>query len=178
MIILIGGVPCSGKSTLMRRLISRLEEPTLIEPKKLFKCQEHGDVLVVGQYPEGETFGGTDKLSHGSIPQFREFIEWANIAYKHVLIEGDRYFRGVDIEWLMQNHEALVYVLTVDISEEHNRHTERGDTQSEVWLKGRRTQINNILTNMNLLGQLNIRDNNSIETSMRIEEEIHAKIIR
>ena len=178
MIILIGGVPCSGKSTLMRRLISRLEEPTLIEPKKLFKCQEHGDILVVGQYPEGETFGGTDKLSHGSIPHFRDFINEVNNTYKHVIIEGDRYFRGVDIEWLMQNHEAKVYVLTVGLNEEHNRHAERGDTQSEVWLKGRRTQINNILTNMNLLGQLEIRDNDCIESSMRIEEEIHAKIIR
>jgi len=177
MIIMVGGVPCSGKSTLMRRLISRLDEPNLIEPMKLFKCQEHGDVLVVGQYPEGETFGGTDKLSHGSIPQFREFIEWANIAYKHVLIEGDRYFRGKDIEWLIDNHEARVYVLTVELSEEHNRHAERGDTQSEVWLKGRRSQINNILTNMNLLGQLQIRDNNSIETSMKIEEEIYDRII-
>jgi len=175
---MIGGVPCSGKSTLMRRLIERLDEPKLIEPMKLFKCQEHGDILVVGQYPEGETFGGTDKLSHGSIPQFREFIEWANIAYRHVLIEGDRYFRGIDIEWLMENHEAKVYVLTVDITEEHNRHAERGDTQSEVWLKGRRTQISNILTNMNLLGQLDIHANNSIESSMRIEDSIYAKIIQ
>ena len=62
---MIGGVPCSGKSTLMRRLIERLDEPKLIEPMKLFKCQEHGDILVFGQYHEGETFGGTDKLSHG-----------------------------------------------------------------------------------------------------------------
>ena len=177
MIIMVGGVPCSGKSTLMRRLISRLEEPTLIEPKKLFKCQEHGDILVVGQYPEGETFGGTDKLSHGSIPHFRDFINEVNNTYRHVIIEGDRYFRGVDIEWLTKEHESIVYVLTVDLQEELNRHTERGDTQTEVWLKGRRTQINNILTNMNLMGELSICENNSIEDSIRIEEEIYDKII-
>ena len=38
----------------------------------LFKCQEHDDILVCGQYPEGETFGGTDKLSYGAIPKFKE----------------------------------------------------------------------------------------------------------
>tara|TARA_Y100000592_G_C5479151_1_gene324253 strand:- start:1199 stop:1738 length:540 start_codon:yes stop_codon:yes gene_type:complete len=178
-IFLIGGIPCSGKSTLMRNLLSRLpEEPNLIEPKKLFKCQEHGDILVVGQYPEGETFGGTDKLSHGSIPHFREFIEEVTTRYKHTLIEGDRYFRNEDIEWLLDNHEAKVIILTVPIEIEHERHHSRGDTQSEVWLQGRRTQIDNIRKNFNLMDRLIIHDNYNIEQSMKIEDYIYGQIIR
>ena len=177
MIFLIGGVPCSGKSTLMRRLIDRLEEPTLVEPMPLFKCQEHGDILVCGEYPEGETFGGTDKLSYGAIPKFREFCDGANVGYKHTIIEGDRFFRAEDIEWLLDTHESEVYILTVDPAEELKRHLKRKDTQTEKWLEGRRSQINNIQKNFNLMGRLNVKLNNDIVTSLRIEDEIYAKII-
>ena len=74
MIIMIGGAPCTGKSTLMRSILEELSESVKIEPMKLFPCQKHGDILVIGYYPEGETFGGTDKISHGAIPFFRKFI--------------------------------------------------------------------------------------------------------
>ena len=167
MIFLIGGIPCSGKSTLMRNLLSRLpEEPNLIEPKKLFKCQEHGDILVVVI------------LSDGSIPLFREFIDEVTPRYKHTLIEGDRYFRNEDIEWLLDNHEAKVIILTVHIEIEHDRHNLRGDTQSEVWLQGRRTQIDNIRKNFNLMDRLIIHDNYDIQQSMKMEDYIYGQIIR
>ena len=178
MIFLIGGIPCSGKSTLTRNLISRLSDPVDIEPMPLFKCQEHGDILVVGRYPEGETFGGTDKLSHGSIPHFRKFVDEITPRYKHTIIEGDRYFRNDDIEWLLDNHEAEVYILTVDLETEKERHQSRGDTQSEVWLQGRRTQIDNIRKNFNLMGRLIIHENYSIQQSMKLEDYIYGKIVR
>ena len=38
-------------------------------------------------------FGGTDKLSYGAIPKFREFVDFANQKYKHTIIEGDRFFK-------------------------------------------------------------------------------------
>ena len=178
MIIMIGGVPCSGKSTIMGKLLERLDDPILTEPMPLFKCQEHGDILLLGQYFRGDPFGGTDRLSYGAIPHFREFCNGVSVGYKHTLIEGDRFFRAVDIEWLLDNHEALVYVLNVDVEAERNRHETRGDTQSEVWLQGRRSQINNIMTNMNLMGALQVRDNNTIEQQIQITEEIYGKIIR
>ena len=178
MIILIGGVPASGKTTIMKKLIERLDEPTFIEPMPLFKCQEHGDILVLGQYYKGEPHGGTDRLSYASIPFFPEFCNGVSIGYKHTLIEGDRFFKADHIEWLLDNHEAVVYVLNVDIEAENNRHEARGDTQSEVWLKGRRSQINNILTNMNLMGALEPRNNNTIEQQIQITEEIYGKIIQ
>jgi len=177
MIYLIGGVPCSGKSTLMRNLISRLEEPKDVEPMPLFKCQQHGDILVCGRYPEGETFGGTDRLSYGAIPHFREFVDGANVGWKHTIIEGDRFFRAEDIEWVLDTHESEVYILTVNSDEEKRRHEERQDTQTEKWLEGRRSQINNIQKNFNLMGRLNVIDNKDIETSLRITDEIYGKII-
>ncbi len=173
MIFLIGGIPCSGKSTLMRGLISRLGSHKLIEPMPLFKCQEHDDILVCGQYPEGETFGGTDKLSYGAIPKFREFIDFASKKYRHTIVEGDRFFRAEDIEWVVDNYKSSVYILTVDLEEEKRRHISRNDTQTEVWLRGRRSQIDNIRKNINLLGNITIVENNTKVESKKMENAIY-----
>ena len=87
MIIMIGGIPCSGKSTLMRMVLEDLGEGEQIMPIPLFPCQKHKDILVLGYYPEGETFGGTDKISHGAIPQFTKFIEQEQPKWKHIIID-------------------------------------------------------------------------------------------
>ena len=167
-----GGIPCSGKSTLTREIISGLGSAEDVEPMKLFSCQKHNDILVVGRYPEGETFGGTDRLSYATINKFREFINQEQPKYRHIIVEGDRFFRSVDLEWIVENYDTKVFVLTVDSDEEKRRHVERNDTQSEVWLSGRRSQISNILTNFNLMGKIEVRQNNSFESSQKIKEEI------
>ena len=172
MIIMIGGVPCSGKSSLTRNILSELGSGEMLEPMKLFPCQRHGDVLVIGRYPEGETFGGTDRLSYGTIPKFRDFIDQEAPKHKHIFLEGDRFFRAKDIEWLLDNHEAKVYILTVSAEEEKRRHLERQDTQTEKWLSGRRSQISNIQTNMMLMGRLEVRPNETKSDSDNIKNEI------
>ena len=136
MIIMVGGAPCTGKSTLMRSILEELGEGERTEPMKLFPCQKHGDILVIGYYPEGETFGGTDKISHGAIPQFREFIEQENPKWKHIIVEGDRFFRLKDVEWLINKYDdAQVFVLEVSRDIEEQRHKDRGDTQKVMWSK-------------------------------------------
>ena len=177
MIILIGGIPCSGKTELMKRLIHRLETPVEYEPIKLFRCQKHGDVLVLGQYATEEIFGGTDRLSYGTINKFRDFIEQEYPKHRHIIVEGDRFFRAKDIEWVVENYVARVFILTVNPEEEKRRHLERQDTQTEKWLQGRRTQIKNLLTNFQLMGNIDIRENNTSEDSKKIEEELYRIIL-
>ena len=172
MIIMIGGVPCSGKSTLTRNIISELGSAELVEPMKLFTCQKHGDILVVGRYPEGETFGGTDRLSYGTISKFREFIIQECPKYKHIIIEGDRFFRMKDIEWLVSEYDAKVFVLTISSLEEQRRHVKRQDSQTEKWLKGRRSQISNILTNMFLMDKIQVRKNYNENDMALIQKEL------
>lgn len=147
MIILIGGVPCAGKSTLVRSILEGLGDPEYIEPMKGFPCEKRGDVLILGLYPEGEIFGGTDRIGMNVIPLFRDFVNQEAPKHKHILIEGDRFFRSVDIEWLLKTHDATAYILTVNGVVEKKRHIKRNDTQSEKWLKSRRTQIGNIMMN-------------------------------
>jgi hypothetical protein len=50
MIIMVGGVPCSGKSSLTRNILSELGSAVNVEPMTLFPCQKHGDILVIGRY--------------------------------------------------------------------------------------------------------------------------------
>ena len=87
MIIVVGGPPCSGKSTLTRSILSELCSTEDVEPMKLFPCEKRGDVLVVGRYPDGEIFGGTDRISYGAIPKFRDFINQETPKHKHIIIE-------------------------------------------------------------------------------------------
>jgi len=172
MIVMIGGVPCSGKSTLTKNILSELGSAEFAEPMKLFPCEKRGDVLVVGRYPEGETFGGTDRMSYGAIPKFRDFINQEISKHKHIFLEGDRFFRAPDIEWLFDNLNATVYILIVTLDEEKRRHIQREDTQTEKWLQGRRSQISNIMTNFMLMNDINVRPNDTLESSEEIKTEI------
>lgn len=169
MIISIIGSPCSGKSTLLRSIISELGGSEDTEPLSLFKCQKHNDILIIGRYPENETFGGTDRLSYGTISKFQEFINEQVKHYRHIIFEGDRFTNNV--EWLLDNHNAKCYLLTVDEEEEKRRHKSRGDTQNEKWLQGRRTQMNNLQKNFNLMGRLEIRDTRKDDVKNEILHE-------
>ena len=172
MIIMIGGIPCSGKSSLTRNILSELGSGEMLEPMKLFPCEKRGNVLIVGKYPEGETFGGTDRISYGAISKFRDFIDQEAPKHPHIFLEGDRFFRAKDIEWLLDNHQAKVYILTVSAEEEKRRHLERQDTQTEKWLQGRHTQISHILTNFMLMERLVVRPNETKSDSDNIKNEI------
>ena len=169
MIIAIIGAPCSGKTTLMKSIISELGGSEDTEPLSLFKCQKHNDILIIGRYPENETFGGTDRLSYGTISKFQEFINEQVKHYRHIIFEGDRFTNNV--EWLLDNHNAKCYLLTVDEEEEKRRHKSRGDTQNEKWLQGRRTQMNNLQKNFNLMGRLEIRDTRKDDVKNEILHE-------
>ena len=172
MIIMIGGIPCSGKSTLTKEIIRELGSAEFVEPMKLFKCQVHNDILVVGQYPEGETFGGTDRLSYGTINKFRDFINSEQPKYKHIIVEGDRFFRAKDIEWLVETHDAKVYILKVSPEVEKERHIARRDEQAENWLQTRRSLINNLQTNFLLMGELDIRLTDTWDALHELKNEI------
>ena len=172
MIIIIGGIPCSGKSSLTRNILSELGSAEYVEPMKLFPCEQHGNILVVGHYPKGESFGGTDRLSYGTISKFRDFIDQEAPKHKHIFLEGDRFFRAKDLEWLLDNHDAKVYILTVSAEEAKRRHIERQDTQTEKWLQGRHTQISHILTNFMLMERLEVRPNENENDSENIQKEI------
>ena len=171
MILPILGTPCSGKSTLLKYVLAELDPPEHIEPMKLFLCQKHDDILVIGRYSStSETFGGTDRLSYGTIPKFASFIDEQIKNYRHIIFEGDRFTSCV--EALTEKYECKVFILTVSLEEELRRHKERKDNQTYSWLAGRRTQLANLQNNLYLREHLLVRPNKTMEDSEKIKKEI------
>ena len=191
MIVLVLGASCSGKSTMLNNLCDRLHTPKedIFEPLPFWKCREYGDILNVEsypiKYPPNQVFNGTEVISAEKtiydsesavieIPKYQDFCNGVVESYVHTLIECDMYWRSEEIQWVLDNHDAQAFLLTVDSDEELRRHNERHSTQSEEEKLLCKLQINNIQKNIN---ELNVRENNTIESSLKIEDEIYAKVI-
>ena len=177
MIIMIGGEPCTGKTTLMQKVIAEIGKTEIGFSKNGFNCIwfNKGKGLIVGHYPKGEMYGGTDKLKYGTISEFDKFILKQQKLYKHILIEGDRFFIGKHLEWLVKTYkrnQVKVYVLEANQAELDKRHLDRGDNQNQKWLLGRKTLINNLKENPALVDRLELRKVNSKVSLTKVKNEI------
>ena len=180
-LIPIIGAPAVGKSSIIRALFG--EEyvetpPNLIEPKPLFKCTEYNDylftgnrVLLLGQYDEG-TFSGTDSWSYSVLAKgsFESFIEEQSKNYDKIIFEGDRLTSKV--EWLTENYDTKVFMLTITPEEAQRRQDARGNLQNKTWIAGRHTQMNNMLTNFLLREHITVMPNNTLEEQKEVITEL------
>jgi broad-specificity NMP kinase len=150
-IIAIGGEPGTGKTTLVRKFMEPLTWEA-VEPVKLVSamyCKDK-DLYVLGKYEEGETFAGTDRLSMAVQPAVKEFVESTT---SNILFEGDRVFNQSFLEFLSEqpNTELDIIFLVAEPDTLRARYADRGSDQSEVFLKGRKTKYENLLTNFTLM---------------------------
>lgn len=146
--IAIGGVPATGKSTIMRRVMQ------LIGPGQSFTyglcrftlhSQPEGrpSVSVLGTYDEKD-FPGTDRLSMGVQPDAVAFLRSQPFA-STVVFEGDRLFNGKFLTAASGCGPLEIYVIETDPALLSMRHSlARADVQPESWLSGRRTKVANI----------------------------------
>lgn len=141
-VIGIIGAPGTGKTTLMKQWMERWDW----EYHRTGQLDHYvsGDLIVLGVYPEGETFGGTDKLSMSIAPQVVEFLD--NNEDKVILFEGDRlnskkFFQEVlDKGWNLR-----IVALDVPKEERERRYEERGSEQDPTWLQGRISKVENVI---------------------------------
>lgn len=147
-IIAIGGVPATGKSTLMKRIIKEYN------PLKTFKYglvrglyNKERNIYFLGIYDDS-VFSGTDKLSMAVQPHFFKLIE--KLPKAKFIFEGDRLFN----QSLFDKHNCKIIVLKVKEDIIKDRHKLRNDNQSEQFKKAKQTKINNILKN-NKVTELN-----------------------
>jgi len=138
--VAIGGVPATGKTTLMKNIIS------ILKPKKKFKfgllrgyMQEN--ISILGVYEPNDVFGGTDKLSMAVQKDYQKYIDKIMI---NTIFEGDRLFTKNNLLDICKKYELKIIILENDKQTLKDRHIERGDNQSEKFKKGRATKINNI----------------------------------
>lgn len=152
-IIAIGGEPAVGKSTIMKDFICRMGEVKEVETVKLVPClyNVQHNLYIMGRYPEGEPFGGTDRFSMAVQPAAQEFVTKTDA---NILFEGDRLFNQSFLEFIAElpDTEFKIYFIMADHKTIADRHVSRNDTQSDVFKKGRRTKIENLRSNMTLMG--------------------------
>ena len=181
MLIPIIGAPAVGKSSIIRALFGKEyvdKPPNLIEPKPLFKCTEYHDylytgnrVLLLGQYDEG-TFSGTDSWSYSVLAKgsFESFIEEQSKLYDKIIFEGDRLTSKV--EWLTENYDTKVFMLTITPEEEQRRQDDRGNQQNKSWIAGRNSQMANLQNNFFLREHITVMPNNTYEQQNKIITEL------
>jgi uridine kinase len=137
-VILIGGEPATGKTSIMREVKSGFG--TCVNFKYgLVRGENTNGIYFIGVF-DGDKFEGTDKLSMAVQGDFIDFVKNYLREDDVVILEGDRLFTKSLIEELKP--EIIIIECDDDVLEK--RHKIRKDSQSETFLTGRRTKINNI----------------------------------
>jgi uridine kinase len=149
-VIAIGGEPGAGKSTLMWKVINRLNPEPKFKEYKLVPYHQKDNIYILGKYEEGETFSGTDRMSMSVQPEAIKFLDTLP-KDSIVLYEGDRLFTSSFLEHCHDKHELQIIYLQTTKEQRILRYAQRGSNQNETWLAGRESKVNNILSNMVLM---------------------------
>lgn len=170
--VAIGGVPASGKSTLLKTIIKQCGLKKHWK-YKLLNGTMFNNTCIIGKYPENETFGGTDRLSMASPKDMYEFID---LKKANILFEGDRLFTKDILHKLIKTYETRIIVIRNDDEVLAQRHIQRGDNQKESFLKGRKTKINNILFDPIIKDKAEIYELNSMHDTENLAKDIYQYI--
>lgn len=143
-LILIGGLPVTGKTTLMRQIRTDLGKTYTLKEHGLLRYEDYPHHVVLGIYNDEDTFAGTDKLSMAVMKDTTSFLQ-SNT--KKVLVEGDRLFNKKFIDSAISlGYDVNIIICGVtDFNELLKRYQKRGKMQSASFIKGRNTKISKIM---------------------------------
>lgn len=172
-ILVLIGRPGSGKTSLIIRFIESKDW----ENQELVKLvpslyNKELDLHILGKYEEGEIFAGTDRMSMCCQPNVVEFVKFTS---SNIIFEGDRLtnMKFFDVLINLPDTEFKIIVITTTEKLLADRYLERGSNQSEVFLKGRKTKISNIQTNMDFMFITDTYVNDTFEDQQKILEKIN-----
>ena len=164
-LIAIGGLPASGKTTIMKEFMKgkELEKQT---PKDLVVTMfnKQYNLHIVGDYSDpNEPFPGLDRLSMAVQPKAIEFLKETK---SNILFEGDRLFTASFLEAasdLVDRGELDLKIVLVnaDPAIVEQRHKDRADSQTEQFIKGRATKYDNIRSSLVLMPYIQEVSNNN-----------------
>jgi hypothetical protein len=170
----IVGMPGTGKTTLIREWM-KSREWTYDKPIKLLDSYISGDIRLFGKYEEGETFAGTDRLSMAVQPAAIEYMETTPSPVN--IFEGDRLTSAAFFQKSIDfGHDVSIIVLEVSDTIREARYKERGSEQSNTFIQGRRTKIENIKDQFGgsvLTGDPSLYECFNHETSVDTSKIIH-----
>lgn len=140
--IAIGGIPGTGKSTLMKKymLNKNLEFKEL---RKLVSGHVNENLVILGDYSNLEhVFPGSDRFSMAVQPEAETFFLENN---KNVVFEGDRIFNNKMLSFIRDNgYDLLIIILEANDKLLQDRYDLRGSDQSDKFISGRKTKYENI----------------------------------
>jgi len=163
--IAIGGLPATGKTSIMKRFLAD-RELEVKEPRKLVKTMYDPkyQLYILGDYSDlNEQFAGTDKLSMAVQP---EAIMFLKECPGNILFEGDRLFTASFLEKAAElvdegKLDLKILLIHTDPMILERRHIDRKDTQSEKFIKGRDTKYSNISSSFVLMDYITEMTNNN-----------------
>ena len=145
------GEPAAGKSTVMRDFISHLGNNEVVKEGLVVYTTYPKDKIMVGGIYDKEVFSGTDRLSKGCGPKYRdwlnskindpEFKDWT------FYWEGERFSNSKFFDFFMDLKTPVVtYYLKADPETLNARNAKRSN-QNESWRKGMHTRMENLRKN-------------------------------
>jgi 2-phosphoglycerate kinase len=147
-IIGIGGMPGTGKTTLVKKYMEKADDWKVVKPVPLLDSlySKSLDCYVLGKYdpwyPSEGYAMGTDRLSMAVQPQAEKFISETESS---VVFEGDRLFNGKFLDYIIEeDKECFFLILEAESDTLQERYESRGSNQDDKFLNGRRTKYENI----------------------------------
>ena len=145
------GEPASGKSTVFRKLIAGLGGYSIQKQGLVTYTLYHDDkVIIAGIYDE-QVFSGTDRLSKGCGPVYREWIaqknensDWDDWTFYW---EGERFSNSKFFDFFRDEcSDVTIYYLMADEATLNERNANRSN-QNPSWRKGMATRMRNLREN-------------------------------
>jgi hypothetical protein len=142
------GQPGSGKTTIMRNFLSTLGGSSVHkESLVVYTMFPAEKVIVAGIYDEN-VFSGTDRLSKGCGPSYREWLknkkddpEWTDWRFYW---EGERFSNSKFFDFFYEDYpDSTIYMLEAD-EETLNKRNEERSNQNDSWRKGMATRMKNL----------------------------------
>lgn len=141
LVIYLEGEPATGKSTIFKHIRRLAFEGATEFRHGLLRGIENGAMKMLGVF-DGSTFEGTDRLSMAVINDAIPYVQTLHNAPTRsvVFVEGARL---ANVRF-MKETGARLFILKCHHDMLAIRHIERGDNQTERFLRSRHTAVTNL----------------------------------
>lgn len=152
-VIVVGGYPGSGKSTIMRRVIEELEQQGYVfknNRKGLVSWMESKEIILLGSYAKDELFPGTDRFPLNVQPEACKFLREVRAMEpilgkeRVIVLEGDRLFNDKMLGFLKESGYNVILCIVFMAKHLLDVRREQRSEQNASWRKGRETKVDRL----------------------------------